>query len=106
VGEIGIRLLQLFDKNQQRPTVLSTWFYQKEQSLNILENQIPEIRLAAARVVRDLLRQIDPCSFDLVNLSLLLFFPFIVILVQRVSFIRRRLLLPCLNFCYHYCGRC
>lgn len=106
VGKIGLRLLKLFVENQQRQIVSSRWLYYQEHRLNILENQIPEIRLAAARVVRDLLRQIDPCSFDLVNLSLLLFFPFIVILVQRVSFIRRRLLLPCLNFCYHYCGRC
>jgi len=106
LGEMGIRLLKLFDKNQQRQIVSSRWFDYQHYILNTLEYQVPEIRLAGVRVLRDLLRQVDPCSFDLINLSLILFFPIIVIIVQRVGFIRRRLLLPCLNFCYFHCARC
>jgi len=106
LGDIGIRLLKLFNKNQRRPLVSSRWFYYHQYILNTLEYQIPEIRLAGVEVVKDLLKQTDPCSFDLINLSLILFFPILIIIVQRVGFIRRRLLLPCLNFCYYYCARC
>jgi hexosaminidase len=106
LGEIGIRLLKLFDENYQRPIVSSRWFYYQEYILNTLEYQVPEIRLVGVRVLKNLLKQVDPCSFDLINLSLILFFPIIVIIVQRVSFVRRRLLIPCLNFSYYYCARC
>jgi hypothetical protein len=106
LGNIGLRLLKLFNKNQQRQIVSSRWFYYQSYILRLMEYQVPEIRLAGVRVIRSLLEQFDPCSFDLINLSLILFFPVIVIFVQRVTFIRRRLLLPCLNFCYHNCARC
>jgi hexosaminidase len=106
LGNIGIRLLELFDKNQQRQIASSRWFYYQEYILNTLEYQIPEIRLAGVEILRELLKQVEPCSFDLINLSVILFFPILIIIVQRVGFIRRRLLLPCLNFCYYYCARC
>ena len=106
LGEIGIRLLKLFNQNQQRQIISLRWYYYQLYILDTLEYQVPEIRLAGVRVVKDLLEQFDPCSFDLINLSLILFFPIIVIFVQRVGFIRRRLLLPCLNFCYYKCARC
>ena len=106
LGQMGIRLLKLFPDNQQRQIVSSRWFSYQQYILNTLEYQVPEIRLAAVGVLRDLLQQFAPCAFDLVNLSLILFFPIIVIIVLRVSVIRRRLLLPCLNFCHHYCARC
>jgi hypothetical protein len=106
LGELGIRLLKLFDKNQQRQIVSLRWYSYQVYILNTLEYQVSEIRLAGVRVVRDLLEQFDPCSFDLINLSLILFFPMIIIFVQRVSFIRRRLLLPCLLCCFYTCARC
>jgi len=106
LGEIGLRLLKLFDKNHQRQIISSRWFYYQHYILDTLEYQVPEIRLAGVRILRDLFKQFDPCSFDLINLILILFFPITVIIVQRASFIRRRLLLPCLNFCYYYCARC
>jgi len=106
LGELGIRLLKLFDKNQQRQIVSLRWYSYQLYILNTLEYQVSEIRLAGVRVVRDLLEQFDPCSFDLINLSLILFFPMIIIFVQRVSFIRRRLLLPCLLCCFYTCARC
>ncbi len=106
LGEMGIRLLKLFHNNQPRQIVSSRWYYYQIYVLKALEYQVPEIRLAGVGVLKNLLEQFDPCSFDLINLSLILFFPIIVILVQRVSFIRRRLLLPCLNFCYYNCARC
>lgn len=106
LGDIGIRLLKLFDENSHRPLVSSRWFYYQQYVTNILEYQVPEIRLAGVRVIRDLLQKFHPCSFDLISLSLILFFPILVIIVQRVGFIRRRLLLSCLNLCHHTCARC
>ncbi|CAF1224518.1 unnamed protein product [Rotaria sordida] len=106
LSEIGIRLLKLLNQNQERQIVSSRWYYYQIYKLNILEYQIPEIRLAGVRVIRNLLEEFDPCSFDLINLSLILCFPIIVIFAQRIGFIRRRILVPCLNLIYYYCGRC
>ncbi|CAF1200477.1 unnamed protein product [Adineta ricciae] len=106
LGEIGIRLLKLFNEDRQRPLVSSRWYSYQLYLLNALEYQVPEIRLAGVRVVKDLLEEIDYCTFDLFNLSLLLFFPLIILIAQRVSIIRRRLLIPCLLFCFHKCARC
>lgn len=106
LAEIGIRLLKLFDEDSSRQIVSSRWFYYQLYIINTLEYQVPEIRLAGVRLIRDLLEQFDPCSFDLINLGLILFFPILVIIVQRVGFIRRRILLSCLNFCYYTCARC
>jgi hypothetical protein len=106
LGEMGIRFLKLFSNDKQRQIVSSRWYYYQMYVLETLEFQVPEIRLAGVGVLKVLLEQFDPCTFDLINLSLILFFPMIVIFVQRVSFIRRRLLLPCLNFCYNNCARC
>ncbi|CAF1521136.1 unnamed protein product [Rotaria magnacalcarata] len=106
LSEIGLRLLKLLSLNEQRQIVSSRWYYYQVYILNTLEYQVPEIRLAGVRVLRDLLEQFDPCSFDLVNLSLIVCFPIIVILAQRVGFIRRHILLPSLNFFYYCCGRC
>lgn len=107
LADIGIHLVKIFEDNpQQRPIISSRWFYYQKSLFNQLEYQVPEIRLAGVDVLKALLHQCEPCSFDLINLSLILFFPLIVIVVQRVSYIRRRLLLPCLNFCYNSCARC
>ncbi|UJR14699.1 hypothetical protein I4U23_001692 [Adineta vaga] len=104
LGDIGIRLLKLIDKNQEQTIVSSRWYSYQLYLLKTLEYQVPEIRLAGVRVIKDLLEQIDYCAFDFINLSLLLFFPLIIIIVQRISFIRRRLLLPCLLYCFHKCA--
>jgi hexosaminidase len=106
LGDIGVRLLKLFNNYQERPIASSRWVYYQEYILNTLEYQVPEIRLAGVEILREVLKQVEPCSFDLINLSLILFFPILIIIVQRVGVIRRRLLLPCLNFCYYYCARC
>ena len=106
LGDLGILLLNMYDNNQRRQIISSRWYYYHWDMLETIEYQVPEIRLAGVRLLKDLLQQFDPCSFDLINLSLILFFPFIVIVAQRVSCIRRRLLLPCFNFCYHSYVRC
>lgn len=106
LSEIGIRLLKLFEANPKGQIVSSRWFYYQRYIFDTLEYQVPEIRLAAVNVLRDLLYQFQPCAFDLINLSLILFFPIVFIIVQRVTFIRRNLLLPCLNLCYYHCARC
>ncbi|CAF3781037.1 unnamed protein product [Rotaria sp. Silwood1] len=106
LSEIGMRLLKLLSQNQQRQIVSSRWYYYQIYILNTLEYQVPEIRLAGVRVIRNLLEQFDPCSFDLINLSLILCFPIIVIFAQRLGFVRRRILVPCLNSFYSCCGRC
>lgn len=106
LSEIGLRLVKLFDKNPQGQIVSSRWYYYQQYIFDTLEYQVPEIRLAAVNIVRNLLIQFHPCAFDLINLSLILFFPIVFIIVQRVTFVRRNLLLPCLNFCYYHCARC
>lgn len=106
LGEIGIRLLNLWDDQQHKRILSARWFYYQLYVLHSLEYQVPEVRLAGARVVKDLLSQFDCCAFDLVNLAILLVFPLLILIVQRVGFIRRRLLLPCLVFCFHTCARC
>ena len=107
LGQVGIRLLNLIDKNQNNRIIISSrWFYYQSYILNTLEYQVPEIRLAGVQVVKDLLEQFDTCSFDLINLGLVLFFPIIVIFAERINFVRRRILLPALNFCYYTCYRC
>ena len=106
LSEIGLRLLKLFNDNPQGQIVSSRWFNYQKYIFDTLEYQVPEIRLAAVTILRNLLQQFHPCVFDLINLSLILFFPVIFIIVQRVTFIRRNLLLPCLNFCYYHCARC
>lgn len=106
LGEIGLHLLNFLGKSPHRPIVSSRWYSYQKYILDTFEYQVPEIRLAGVRVLRELLEQVDPCYFDLINLSIILFFPFIVILTQRVSFIRRNILLPGLNFIYQRFGRC
>lgn len=105
LADLGLHLLTMFDAKTPRPIVSSRWYNYHSAMLDRIEYQVPEIRLAGVRVVRQLLKQVAPCSFDLVNLSLLLCFPLMVIIAQRVPWIRRRLLLPSLNLCYHYSTR-
>ncbi|CAF3545116.1 unnamed protein product [Adineta steineri] len=105
LSDIGITLLKLLDRNRERKIISARWYYYQFYMLKRLEYEVSEIRLAGVRVVRDLLEEFDPCAFDLFNLSLILFFPLLIIFVQRVNFIRRRLLLPCLLFCFHSCAR-
>ena len=103
LGEFGLSLLNTLSTIPDKRIVSSRWYYYHMRQLDLLEKNVPEIRLAAVRILRSLLVQCDPCSFDIINLSLLLIFPLAVLFVRKVTYIRRRLLIPCLNCCFSLC---
>ena len=105
LGRMGLRLLQLFDETQPPRIVPLRWYYYQVYLLNTYEYDVPEIRLAGVRILRDLLEHCDPCAFDVIDLALILFFPVIVIFL-RTSFLRRRCVSPCLSrwYVHHACA--
>jgi hexosaminidase len=105
LGRLGINLLNIMDERQSMPIVSARWLDHHRSRLHSIEYAVPEIRLAAVRVVMHLLEPLEPCSFDLLNLVLILFCPLLVI-VGHVKCIRRRFLVAFLNICHLTCTRC